>query len=493
MHKQITDKDKMKDESVHSFTLWTTYFGYLVLVVFGHIRDLMGRLTGKSRYASELLPSLNGGLVNGWERFYTRRLFNRIQDCWARPVIGRPSTWIEIASREFTPNQRMRTEWSASDKVKRVLNLGSYNYLGFADEDWEKVCGLQVREGLAKFGVAVSSGPISVGAVTFDQRQLEKEVSEFVGKDDAIIFGTGYATNAWTISKLVGPGSLIVSDSLNHTSIVNGCRASGAKTVTFQHNDAEDLAKVIEREAFSDPQSTPKRILVVVEGLYSMEGQVCNLKAIVDVCKKMKAFLYVDEAHSIGALGSTGRGICELAGVNPNDVDILMGTFTKSFGGLGGYIASSRSVCNLLRVHLARDSSCRSAMSPVVCSQVRRSLYVLRETEIGKRKILMLKENSMFFREELKRMGCTVLGDDESPIIPVMLYHPAKIAAFSRECLARGLAVVVVGSPAVPLEGARARFCVSASHSKNDLVWALRQIRQVAIMLNLRYEKSVFG
>jgi serine palmitoyltransferase len=483
----------MKDDDASYFTWLTTYLGYMVLVVFGHFRDLMGRITGKSRYASELSTTTGGKLVHGWERFYTRRLFNRIQDCWARPVIGRPSVWIDIAAREFTENQRMRTLWDASDRIQRVLNLGSYNYLGFGNEDWDAVCGEQVHEGFQTYGHAFTSGPVSVSCTTPDQILLEKELAAFVGKEDSVIICTGYATNAWTLSKLVGPGSLIISDALNHTSIVNGCRASGAKVVTFGHNDEKDLELVIRREAFGDEKFIPKNILVVVEGLYSMEGHVCNLRPIVDVCKRYRCFIYVDEAHSIGALGATGRGICELAGVDPSEVDILMGTLTKSFAGLGGYVAAGRALCDKLRVELAMDMACRSAMSPIVCAQVRRAFYIIRETEIGKKKIRQLRENSLFFREELKKMGCTVLGHDDSPIVPLMLYHPAKIAAFSRECLKRGLAVVVVGAPAVPLMGARARFCVSAAHSRADMVKALREIRQVAIMLNLRYEKSVFG
>lgn len=177
-------------------------------------------------------------------------------------------------------------------------------------------------------------------------------------------------------------------------------------------------------------------ILVICEGLYSMEGSICNLDAIATVCEKYKAFLYVDEAHSIGALGNTGRGICELTKVHPSRVTILMGTFTKSFGGLGGYVASSKSICNKLRCAMANSGSC-VGMSPIVCSQVLQALHLLRDSEIGKRKILQLQENSQFFRNELKKLGCCVLGDNESPIIPIMLYHPTKIAAFSRECLKR--------------------------------------------------------
>lgn len=141
---------------------------------------------------------------------------------------------------------------------------------------------------------------------------------------------------------------------------------------------------------------------------------------------------------------------------------------------------------------MANSGSC-VGMSPIVCSQVLQALHLLRDTEIGKNKIAQLQRNAHFFRNGLRKLGCFVLGDEESPIVPIMLYNPTKIAAFSRECLKRGLAVVVVGAPAVPLNAARARFCISASHSREDLVFALKEIRVVCKMLNLRYEKSVFG
>jgi serine palmitoyltransferase len=348
--------------------------------------------------------------------------------------------------------------------------------------------GAQVHQALRDWGVAFTSGPSQIGTTT-QQKQLEAAVAAFVGKADAVVFGTGYSTNAWTIPTLVGPGALILSDSLNHTSIVNGCRASGAEIKAFAHNDAVDLERALKAAICGAAKYT--KILVIVEGLYSMEGHTCRLKSVLAACRKYKAFLYVDEAHSIGALGATGRGICELDGVDPASVDVLMGTFTKSFGGLGGYVASSREVCDLLRAAAAGSS--RSAMSPVVMGQVLRALYLLDKTDLGKQKLARLKSNATFFREELTRMGCTVLGDGDSPIVPVMLYHPTKIAAFSRECLQRGLAVVVVGAPAVPLGGARARFCLSASHTREDLRWALVEIRAVSKLLNLRYERSAFG
>jgi serine palmitoyltransferase len=173
--------------------------------------------------------------------------------------------------------------------------------------------------------------------------QLEKKVAQFVGKEDAIIFDMGYATNSTSIPSLIGKGGLIISDSLNHASIVMGCRSTGAKIKVFRHNDPEDLERVL-RQSIAEGQPRThrdwKKILVVVEGIYSMEGEILRLPEIVAVKKKYKAYLYVDEAHSIGALGKTARGVCDYWGVDPADVDILMGTFTKSFGSVGGYIAS---------------------------------------------------------------------------------------------------------------------------------------------------------
>jgi serine palmitoyltransferase len=297
---------------------------------------------------------------------------------------------------------------------------------------------------------------------------------------------------------LTGPGDLIISDSLNHTSIVNGARASGAKVRVFQHDNVGDLERVL-RESISQGQPRRNRawrkIIVMVEGIYSMEGEICDLPAVVAVAKKYKAYMYVDEAHSIGALGATGRGICEYTGVDPADIDVLMGTFTKSFGGMGGYIAGSEDLISFLR-HQSDGATYSTSMSPVICQQVMTALNCISGkdgTGIGAKKLRDLRENSNFFRRSLVDMGCQVYGHYDSPVIPLLLYNPTKIPAFSRECYKRGLAVVVVGFPATPLVESRARFCISAGHTREDLVIALGKIEEVCDLLKLRYRESTFG
>jgi len=302
----------------------------------------------------------------------------------------------------------------------------------------------------------------------------------------------GYATNSSSFPALLDKDCLVISDSLNHASIIVGCKSSSAKVKVFQHNDPKDLEKVVRKSIIEGQPKTHrpwKKILIIVEGIYSMEGEICKLQEIVRLKKKYKCYLWVDEAHSIGALGATGRGVCEHSGVETKDVDILMGTFTKSFAAVGGYITGPKEMIDHLRsTSFAHTYS--TSLTPGCCQQILSALKVITGedgTDEGKRKLKALRENSNYFREGLIARGFQIFGDQDSPIIPLLIYYPAKIAAMSRECLNRNLAVVVVGFPATPLLMSRARFCLSAGHTKEDLDWALRVLDEVGDKLILKY------
>ena len=188
----------------------------------------------------------------------------------------------------------------------------------------------------------------------------------------------GFNTNCTTIPALVGRGDLLISDELNHTSIVNGARSSGAAIRIFRHNDTRHLEEILKEAIVKGRPRTRRpwnKILVVVEGIYSMEGEYCDLSNVVRVCKKYGAYVYLDEAHSIGAMGPTGRGCAEYCGVDTADIDIMMGTFTKSFGGMGGYIAAGKDTIAFLRKQCA-GSIYHNSLSPVVCQQVISSFKV---------------------------------------------------------------------------------------------------------------------
>jgi serine palmitoyltransferase len=222
-----------------------------------------------------------------------------------------------------------------------------------------------------------------------------------------------------------------------------------------------------------------------------MEGSIVNLPQIIELKKKYKAYLYLDEAHSIGALGASGRGVVDYWGCNPRDVDILMGTFTKSFGSAGGYIAGPRSLINHIR-EFSYANCYASSMSPPIVRQIISSLeniMGLDGTDDGRRRIAQLAWNSHYFRERLVAMGFIVYGNNDSPVVPLMLYMPAKIRAFNVEMLKRGIAVVTVGFPATRLTESRVRFCLSASHTKEMLDKALTAIDEVGDLLFLKYSR----
>eukprot|EP00897_Mesotaenium_endlicherianum_P009888 jgi/Mesen1/8928/ME000548S08438 len=463
------------------FVALTTYFSYGLLFVFGHMRDFFRSFSKKSRSSEGYAP-----LCRDYEDFYTRRLYHRIQDCWNRPIASAPDSWFSVVERDSEDNNKTlrRTE-----NTKRCLNVGSYNYLGFAATD--PYCTQRVIDSVAQYGVSTCSSRVDGGTNKLHD-ELEDLVAKFVGKPASMVYGMGFATNSTTIPALIGKGGLIISDSLNHTSIIAGARASGAKIKVFQHNVPEHL-EVVLREAIAEGQPRThrpwKKILVIVEGIYSMEGEVCRLQEVVALTKKYKAYLYLDEAHSIGAIGKSGRGVCELTGVDPADVDIMMGTFTKSFGSCGGYVAGSKELIAYLK-EVSPGHMYATAFSPPAVQQVISALHVLQGldgSDRGLRKLSQLRDNSNWFRRELQALGCEVLGDEDSPVLPIMLYNPAKIPAFSRECLKRNLAVVVVGFPATPLLLSRARICISASHTRADLEFAIKVIAEVADLVALKY------
>ena len=482
-----------EDPEIGTTTTILVYYSYATLILFGHIRDFFGSLTGMSRYAEVKPKKGYSVLLKSWESFFTRRLYHRIQDCWGRPICSSPGAHIDVMERKSDNNN---CSLHITGKSKRCINVGSYNYLGFAD-DWNTTCKDQVLDAVEQWPISMCNSRMDFGNAALHE-ELEEKVAKFVGKEAALVYTMGYNTNVVTLAALMGKGTLIISDNLNHTSIVNGARGSAAFIRTFRNNDIPHLDSVL-REAvvYGQPKTHRpwKKILVVVEGIYSMEGAICKLKPIVETVKKYKAYIYVDEAHSIGALGPTGRGVCEYAGVNPDDVDVLMGTFTKSFSGMGGYVAADKATIDYLRVK-SNGALFHNSLSPIVTKQVITAFDVIEGndgTNIGKDKINRLISNSNFFRSELEKIGLHVYGDYDSPIIPVMIYFPAKIGAVSRECLKRGLAVVVVGFPATPVILSRARFCISAGHTREDLVKALEIIKEVSDLMCLNYSNNELG
>ena len=465
-----------------------SYISYIFLVVTGYLRELIwgigpintvfGREFNRDGYAP---------LYSSFEGFYTRNIFRRY-----KPVVGQPITSVPGSSVLLNDRESEDHYWTSKMISSKTdcINLGSYNYLGYAEN--EGPCTDSAVESVHAEGNTHCSSRQELGNLKCHQI-LEERVAEFVGTEDSITFGMGFATNSLNIPCLMSKGCLIISDELNHASLILGMRLSGATVMVFKHGNVEHLEKILRNAVIKGHPRTRrpwKKILIVVEGVYSMEGTICRLPEIVALKKKYGAYLYLDEAHSVGAMGPNGRGVVDYYNLNPHDIDIMMGTFTKSFGAAGGYLAGSRDLINHLRIH--SQSSCYAmSVSPPVAMQVVAAMRQIMNRECaGLERIQRLADNSRYFRQRLQQMGLIVYGDDDSPVIPVLLIMPAKIRAFVEELKVKyNIATVSVGFPAVPMTQERARFCMSSSHNKETLDRALEAIDKIADELNLRYSR----
>lgn len=467
------------------------YMSYATLLGVGHIRDFLASIF----LSGSKPPQGYAPLTSDFDDFFTRRAYGRLHDCWNRPVASCASTYIDVVDRARVYDEygSYTLDTKETGKKIRCLNLGSYNYLGFGDA--YSPTRNPVLEAVGQYGTTTCSARVDCGT-TLLHRETERVAARYLGKEDAIIVGMGFGTNTTIIGNLCPQGTLIISDQLNHSSIVNGARSGGAKIQVFKHNDVKDLEKTI-RTAIVNGQPDNRgpwdKIMIIVEGIYSMEGEVAALPEIVAIKKKYGCYLYVDEAHSIGALGATGRGVCEFTGVDPKDVDILMGTFTKSFGAVGGYIAADKNIIDFLRA-TSMSSLYSASISPPACQQIISSMKIILGedgTDLGQKKLKAIVANSDHFRNRLIAYGFMVLGQDSSPVVPMMLFLPAVVTEFSNRCLQAGIAVVVVGFPATPLNAARVRFCISASHTIEELDDAAEKIYAISKDLGILHFKHL--
>lgn len=483
--------DPVEDEPP-LYYLITTYISYLVLIIFGHVRDFFGKRFRPERYRH--LQASNGyaALNSDFDNFYVRRLKMRINDCFSRPITGVPGRFVTLLDR-VSYNFNETFEYTGT--TTETLNMSSYNYLGFAQS--EGPCADAVEDTIKKYGASTCSSRADAGTNDLVV-EVEREIAKFVGKPAAMVFSMGYSTNSTTFPALVSKGCLIISDELNHASIRIGARLSGAMISSFKHNDMRDLERLL-RDVISQGQPRThrpwKKILVVVEGLYSMEGTMVNLPGILALKKRYKFNLFVDEAHSIGATGPNGKGVCDFFGIDPAEIDIMMGTLTKSFGANGGYVAAEKHIIDKLRF---MNAACiyGETPSPAVLTQILSALRIITGELCpgqGAERLQRIAFNSRYLRLGLKRLGFIVYGHDDSPIIPVLLYNPAKMPAFSHEMLRRKISVVIVGYPATPLISSRARFCISAAHNKDDLDRLLAACDEVGSLLQLKFSSGIAG
>jgi len=353
---------------------------------------------------------------------------------------------------------------------KKVLNFCSNNYLGLANHP--KIV-KAARKATKIYGV----GPGAVRSIagTMDLHiELEKRLAAFKGVEAAITFQSGFNANLATIPALVGKEDVIFSDRLNHASIIDGCRLSGAKIIAYEHNSPESL-----EEQIKENLSQYRRALIVSDGVFSMDGDIAPLPALYEVAKKYDILLMVDDAHGEGVLGKGGRGIVDHFGLH-GKVDIEVGTMSKAFGVMGGVVAGDKVIVEWLRQR-GRPFLFSSAMTVPDAAACLAAVDLLEEsTEL----VDKLWDNAKYFKAEMQKLGFDT-GASETPITPIMLGEAPLAQEFSRELYKKGVFGMAIGYPTVPQGKARIRVMISAAHSKDDLDKGLKAFAKVGKKLGV--------
>ncbi len=347
---------------------------------------------------------------------------------------------------------------------RRTIMLGSNNYLGLT-VDPRTISA--AKEAVDRFGTGCSGSRYLNGTLSLHV-EMEKRLSKFFHKDDCVTYSTGYQANLGIISALCGRHDVVVCDKLNHASIVDACKLSYAKMLRYDHNDMDDLERQLQKIGENEG------ILIVVDGVFSMEGDLANLPEIVRLKKRYGARLMVDDSHGIGVMGPGGRGTAEHFGLE-DEVDVLMGTFSKSFASLGGFMAASERVSNFVR-HTSRANIFSASMPPSNVAVVLAALSIV-ESEPERRKTLM--RNAEYMREGYKKLGIKSVAESKSAVIPVMTYDDERTFRITRELLSEGVYVNPVVSPAVPLGESMLRTSVMATHTLEQLDYALSKFALV--------------
>ncbi len=350
-----------------------------------------------------------------------------------------------------------------------VVMLGSNNYLGLSSHPEVKVA---AAEALEKYGTGCAGSRLLNGTLDIHV-ELEERLARFMRREAVITFATGYQANVGAISALLGRHDEVFLDSLDHASLLDGVRLGFAKDRKFKHNDMADL----EKKLAAAPDHTGK--LIVVDGVYSMEGDLADLPRIVALARRYKARVFVDEAHGVGVLGTHGRGACEHFGVE-SEVDLVMGTFSKSLAAVGGFIAGSRHVIDYIK-HNARSAIFSAAPSPPVIGAVKRALDIL-EREPERRKALW--ENTDYMKAALPALGFQI-GKPESPVIPIVVGQDEIAYEMAVRLQDEGVFANPVVSPAVQPGNAMIRTSYMATHTRAHLDIALEALASVGRQLGV--------
>jgi 8-amino-7-oxononanoate synthase len=379
------------------------------------------------------------GLARELEKLQAEHLLREL-----KTINGAPGEWVEIQG-------------------QRLLNLSSNNYLGLAAHPSLKAAAVRAVQ---QWGCGATASRLIVGNYEIND-QAEKDLAAFKGTEAALIFNSGYTANIGIITALAGRGDIVISDKINHASIIDGIRLCGAQFLRYKHRDMTDLERCLKKaEGY-------QRKLIISDSVFSMDGDLAPLPSIVALKNKYGAVLMIDEAHGSGIFGANGRGLAEYLGVS-EEVEINMGTLGKAFGCFGAYVSGRKVLIDYLR-NKARGFIFTTALPPAVIASVQAAIQVMQEEKWRRAEVL---SKAAWVREQLAGAGFDLLNS-QSQIIPILSGDNATTLEFSSRLFQVNILAMAVRPPTVPLNTARLRLTVMATHSQEDLAWAVEQISQI--------------
>ncbi|MBO6920524.1 MAG: aminotransferase class I/II-fold pyridoxal phosphate-dependent enzyme [Rhizobiaceae bacterium] len=371
--------------------------------------------------------------------------------------------FIEIENPFFrTHESRASAETTIGGNT--VINFASYDYLGLNGHPAVQIA---AKEAIDRYGISASASRI-VGGERPIHRTLENKVAEIYGTEDAVVFVSGHATNVSTIGQIMQPDDLIIHDAFIHNSILMGIKLSGANQKSFRHNDIDNLELLLASQTDRTGQ-----VLVVVEGIYSMDGDYPDLPRILALKKKYNFWLMVDEAHALGVLGKTGKGLAEHFEIDPSLVDIWMGTFSKTLAGCGGYIAGSRDLTDYIKFS-ASGFVYSVGMPPPIASSVCRAIEIMLDQPD---RVQRLQANGKYFVDAVKKAGFDTGASEGYAVVPIMIGDSIKATVLASKLLGNGVNVLPIIYPAVSESAARLRFFISSEHTKEHLESAIERLQ----------------
>lgn len=364
----------------------------------------------------------------------------------------------------FTASEGLNNNLTAING-KQMINFASYNYIGMSGD---LTVSQKAKEAIDRYGTSVSASRIASGERLI-HRQLEEAISKLLGTEDSLVMVGGYGTNETLIGHIMGQGDLIMFDSLIHSSIQAGCDKSGAVTKPFPHNNWEALGNILKEN-----RHKYRQVLIVIEGVYSMEGDIPNLPEFIGVKKTYDSLLMIDEAHSIGVLGAHGAGIGEYYTVDRSDVEIWMGTLSKAFASCGGYIAGKREFIEFLKFTVP-GFVYSVGISPPNAASALTSISLMQEQP---ERLTILHQRASQFIRLCKSNGFNIGNSRDSAIIPVIIGDTYKCVSLYKKLFDKGIYALPIMYPAVPEKLSRIRFFISSTHTEEQIYYAAEVLRE---------------